>query len=315
MTVLFTSVRPLKRAENIKAVYDKYQGKKEFVKSGTPEGQNKIQRKKYDVVVGDELLQKCASPFITIGHGIGGGKKYGFDQRNTYHTKAGAELITYAVIASEAMVDGAAKQLGIPKEKVLPLGFPRTDQYFGAKKGDGKTEYADSKMYLYAPTFETQTYEMTNWSSIDDMLSDDETLIIKPHMVVGDLEPKEYYRHIKFVSPQEPSAPYLIDCDVCVTDYSSIMFDAYVLQKPVVLFAKDWDFYKYKRGMYFNYPEDYSSYHARTGWAMVEACRKAEYEPGKYDKFLGRCDGHSTERVIEVIKEFTKNGERKRSKV
>ena len=37
MTVLFTSVRPLKRAENIKAVYDKYQGKKEFVRSGTPE--------------------------------------------------------------------------------------------------------------------------------------------------------------------------------------------------------------------------------------------------------------------------------------
>ena len=40
--------------------------------------------------------------------------------------------------------------------------------------------------------------------------------------------------------------------DVLVTDYSSIMFDYAVLDRPIVIHAPDWEAYRAKRGTYFD---------------------------------------------------------------
>ena len=48
-----------------------------------------------------------------------------------------------------------------------------------------------------------------------------------------------------------PSAPYIIDCDALATDYSTIMFDGYLLGKPCALYCPDRDEYLRDRGMYW----------------------------------------------------------------
>src|SRR5439155_26900103 len=40
--------------------------------------------------------------------------------------------------------------------------------------------------------------------------------------------------------------------DVLVTDYSSIMFDYAVLDRPIVIHAPDWERYREQRGTYFD---------------------------------------------------------------
>ena len=40
--------------------------------------------------------------------------------------------------------------------------------------------------------------------------------------------------------------------DVLVTDYSSIMFDYAVLDRPIVIHAPDWEDYRERRGTYFD---------------------------------------------------------------
>ena len=319
MSVLFISLRPLDRCENIRSVYEAYQGEKQFLRrTHNSKSYDILKHKKYDAVVTDEFLNYSESPVVMIYHGLAGGKTYGLDQPRPYHKKEYTDIYECTVASSSRMVDMLAKQAGLPKEKVLPLGMPRTDAYIGKKKGDGGTKYANKTMYLYAPTFNTLTQRLTSWEAIDKMLTDDEVLVIKDHQIGGDdpIQGEWAFEHIERVSCKEISTPYLIDCDVLITDYSSIMFDAYILKKPVVLYEKDWGTYGQRRGMYLKYPEGYSSRHATTGYTMINLCREAvghfEDDPVcVYNRELvgDACDGHAVERVVDLLNRMVKRND------
>ena len=81
--------------------------------------------------------------------------------------------------------------------------------------------------------------------------------MVKAHTVGHSFLTKKY-SHIIEISSSEPSTPYLIDCDGVITDYSSIIFDGYLLNKPSILYSPNLD-YVSKRGMYMQYPQEYSS--------------------------------------------------------
>ena len=236
--VLFNSGRPLLRAENIKAVYRAYTGPKAFRK-GSEVSDALLQ--KADVVVTDEFPTYLAQNIVMITHGIPLTKKYGLDQKSPWFTP---KCVDYVIAPSKQVIPIMAKQAGISEEQVLPLGMPRTDTYIGKGKGDGDTLLATKKSYLYAPTFRNVTYgegrlPSVDWDYIDSHLNDDEILAVKVHMRTGVSGLKKHYKHIVELDNMTPSAPYLIDCDVLITDYSSILFDGHILRKPIVLFEKD----------------------------------------------------------------------------
>ena len=309
--VIFASLRPLERAENIKAVWDAYDGEKIFARSNTKAGQEIIKNVEADCVITDEYISQSASPIIMIFHGIAGGKTYGLDQPRPYHYKENVENYLYFITGSEQMVDFVAKQCGAPKEKVLPLGMPRTDQYFQDLKRDPKFLPEDKRIYLYCPTFNTTTEKRTDWHKIDEMLDENEIFVIKNHMITGDphISGDNHLKRVKIASCNFQSAPFLKGCDVLITDYSSIMFDGMLLDKPVVLYEKDYEVYKQTRGMYFNYPTGYSGRHVRTEWDLIGMLRNAK-EPDdicmKNKEYLaGACDGYATERLVKLIKDIS----------
>lgn len=308
MSVLFVSIHPLNRAENIKAVYDAYDGAKEFVQRSPGKYDGRLLSPEFSVCVTDEFIGFSPGKLIMIGHGIAGGKTYGLDQPGAYHNRKQAKLIDYVVTSSRAIVSLVAKQSGVPESKVLPLGMPRTDAYFGSHKGDGHTIMSGKRAYFYAPTFRSRrdpSFPNISWQTIDEGLSDDEIFVVKPHMVMRHGILKGEYKHIIEVSPDEPSTPYLIDCDVLITDYSSIMLDAHVLEKPVVLFEKNQGYTK-SRGMYLPYPDGYASRYAQNETLLLHYLRTAD-APRALDTRCRKitasaCDGHSTERVVDLLK-------------
>ena len=113
------------------------------------------------------------------------------------------------------------------------------------------------------------------------------------------------------IPPSAPSTDFLRSCDALLTDYSSIMFDAYLMGKPAVLTVDDMDVYLEKRGMYYPYPDFYSS-----RWLcaegneeeLVSTLREAAdvgltvAEKACIATVAGACDGHSSERVCDLIK-------------
>lgn len=305
--VLFTSCKPLKEAANLRAVYEACKAPKMF-EIMNPRRDNLRHTAHYDVLVTDEIPKYSNAPVIMICHGASGGKTYGLDQPYPYVSRKDKSLITYVLATSEETVPFVASWAGCEESRVLPFGMPRMDAYIGKKKGDGGTFLADYKRaYLYCPTYRSREegdLPEINWGFIDSQLTDDEILLAKFHPCTWYTPDLSQYKHIRKVPASEPSAPYLMDCDVLITDFSSIMFDAHVLRKPVVLFEKDWANYRYQRGMSMAYPDMYSSHHCQREKDLIPMLRTAE-RTERDDEILkyvcGACDGHSTERVIKLI--------------
>lgn len=305
--VLFTSNKPLVRAENIKAVYRAYSGAKEFIQVNPWRRNPGLTSKRFTLQVTDEFISSSPCKAIMIGHAISGGKTFGLHQPHPYFSRDKAKLLDYVIATSEAMVQLTAEQSGVDVSQVLPLGLPRTDAYFGAKKGDGYTFLANKRAYLFAPTFRTKEetpMPSIDWQWIDEQLTDDEILVVKPHMMTQHLLEGDY-EHIVEVSSRQPSTPYLIDCDVLITDYSSILMDAHVLGKPVVLFEKQKGYLE-TRGMYLEYPGGYASRYCTNEKDLVDLIKSADGQGAEdihcREVTASACDGHSTERVIDLIK-------------
>jgi len=313
MTVLFNSARPLGRCENITAVWNAYDGPKRFIKRGFGSMSGQLE----DVIVTDEFItsKRPNQTVVMIAHGLTGGKLYGNDQRRGQFTPERCGLVDYYVVSSEAGREFASSASGITVERCLPLGMPRTDAYFGKSKGDGDTFLAKfARAYLYAPTFRAKYDPRTpriDYAMLDSMMEDDEVLVVKRHIHQGPLLKGARYAHVIEVGNMEPSTPYLIDCDVLSTDFSSILFDGYVLGKPSVLTATFDDPYLESRGMYWEYPHQYSSRHIAVEGnegkflgllrsACVTGMRWADRDC--LERVASACDGHSTERVIELVR-------------
>ena len=323
-TVLFATNHPLERSENIRAVWEAYDGPKELAKSvDAIKG-----ARGYPVVVTDTLNPYVPGKdfaLVNIGHGITGDKKYALDEARIGIDPRAMAQNDYVVNASTKTVGIAARQFGIPPERVLPMGFPRSDMVVGKGKGDGGTFLAGyGRAYLYAPTFrgpnDGDRLPEIDWMRLDSLLSDDEVLVVKRHYFTGRELVRRQCRHIAEVPNTDGISPYLVDCDVLVTDFSSTMFEAMLLGKPTVLAVDDMESYLSTRGMYFGYPGGYSTRFLKVEGneeGLVEMVREAQAggltqaEAECLDLVADMCDGRSSERVAEFIGELAKSRRRK----
>lgn len=298
MCVLFVSLRPLERAENIKAVYDGYDGEKQFIQKQIHESiKNLLDTGRYRVLVTDELMNESPGKYIFIGHGAGAGKTYGLDQPHPYFNRP--DLITYAIASSTEMVSHVAKQLGLSQSQIVPLGFPRMDAYFGKPPDRDGVPF-----WLYAPTFRNWPFKV-NWNEIHRHIPKGRRLIVKPHMIQPNIIGKSIWSGIESAGANETSAEYLMQMEALVTDYSSIMFDAMVLRKPYVLFATDCNAYLSTRGMYYMYPGDYGPYYCEKEADLIPMLETARWNKSCEESrefYVGACDGSSTEKTIQLIK-------------
>lgn len=97
--------------------------------------------------------------------------------------------------------------------------------------------------------------------------------------------------------------------DVLVTDYSSAMFDYAVLDRPIVVYAPDWDAYRLARGVYFDVTAEPPGAVARTFAELLDifasdavADDGAERARARFRaRFCALDDGHAAERVVRRV--------------
>ena len=302
--VLFTSTRPLSRAENIKAVWDAWTGDKLFGHMDQRLICEELFRSDIDLVVTDEFVAFAPCPVMMIFHGPTGGKSYGHDMERPYINDSFTEQLDYVVVTTDKMTRMVAHQCRVDESKILPLGMPRTDAYFGEHE-----RLSDKRVYLYVPTFRGEgepKFPSIDWDLIDSLLKDDEALLVKPHMLQAQLVGGGY-KHIAHVPSMIPTTPFLLGSDVVITDYSSILFDAHIAGIPVVLFEKDAKYRMFRR-MYLEYPYGYAGRYARSETELVDMMRSAKYQTKEdldcLELCCSACDGHSTERVIKLMEDI-----------
>ena len=150
--------------------------------------------------------------------------------------------------------------------EILECGSPRSDALFNTdseKQLKVKASLgipADKKVVLYAPTFRADgnldCYNMDFEAVLDALekkTGDSWVFCMRLHPNVSDKADFIKYSDRIFSGTNYPDLYELIPaCDMVISDYSSVMFDAGLINKPVMLFANDIQSYAADRNFYFD---------------------------------------------------------------
>jgi CDP-glycerol glycerophosphotransferase len=204
--------------------------------------------------------------------------------------------------------------------ETLEVGYPRNDVLATATDHDVERARAalgiepGRRAVLYAPThreYEEKWVPRLDLAQLADALGDEFVIMARLHYFY-DSDPALQRLHeqgrIRDVA-RHPSVEELqIAADALVTDYSSIMFDYAVLDRPIAIHAPDWETYRSKRGTYFDLMAEPPGPVARTGEELVEALRGETWgeesrrlRAAFRARFASLDDGHAAERVVRRV--------------
>ncbi|MCR4616416.1 MAG: CDP-glycerol glycerophosphotransferase family protein [Clostridiales bacterium] len=262
---------------------------------------------------------------VQIWHAGGAFKRFGLDapsqltRREEIATHSQYDLVT---VTSEHCRKFYAQAFGIDIEKVKALGMPRTDALLNKAALDDMRkniygrhpELKGKKIYSYFPTFREIKGKRVpfdpeiNWAELNAFLKDDEVFVIHKHPVMNEELLKDGSCDKIINLNSDPTPEILSVSDILITDYSSVIFDASLMNVPTVFYCPDFD--RYERSFYVDYPEDLPGpvvYDQAELSALLRAGVDDTLKSKAIDfreKFMSACDGHSTERIANEIKKL-----------
>ncbi|MER7737531.1 bifunctional glycosyltransferase family 2 protein/CDP-glycerol:glycerophosphate glycerophosphotransferase [Streptomyces sp. NPDC096538] len=236
-----------------------------------------------------------------------------------------ADRWDYSLVAnrhSERVWEGAfpchftSLRSGSPRNDVLVRGDEEraraTRERLGVPAGD--------TVVLYAPT--RRDYRRDGLVERIDLarfaadLGEGRTLVVRLHPSLADgpargLGLAELHRRGVLVdATDEPEVQdVLLAADVLVTDYSAVMVDYALLDRPIVIHADDWDAFRASRGVYVDVTAEAPGHVTRSyrelawlfasgTWADAESARlRAAFR----ERFCEFDDGGAAERVVRTL--------------
>lgn len=207
-------------------------------------------------------------------------------------------------------------------------GCPRTDVYFDrdfvrfARESLIKmipnlsSQIHGRGILLYAPTYRgdseknAYTHRMLDLLLLKRLLGEQYVFLVKMHpfirdSVLMDDDVRDLVRDFAFEVPTNvPIETALSGSDMLITDYSTVLFDYALLNRPMIFYAFDFEHYTRRRPLFYDYksfvpgPIVYDS--AQLCEAVLDQAQNFDKDKMKRfaHKYMGGCDGHCTERVI-----------------
>ncbi|GGR81061.1 bifunctional glycosyltransferase/CDP-glycerol:glycerophosphate glycerophosphotransferase [Streptomyces eurythermus] len=202
-------------------------------------------------------------------------------------------------------------------------GSPRNDVLVRGGPGGFRERHgipADHTVVLYAPT--RRDYRRGGYVERIDLagfaagLGEGHTLVVRLHPSLADGPARGMglaelaRRRIVVDATGEPHlSDVLLAADVLVTDYSSVMFDYAVLDRPIVVHADDWPAFTASRGAYLDITAEPPGHVTRSfgelsglfgsgGWRDGESARLRAAFRARFCEFE---DGRAAERVVRTL--------------
>lgn len=265
---------------------------------------------------------------IQLWHACGAFKTVGFERIKAkgapaFNTRV-HKCYTHVPVSSPLVVDHYSEAFALDKSHFYPVGVPRTDIFFdeGYKKEVTERMHKEfplttkaKRVILYAPTFRgagaKSAYfpiHMFNYRKIGDYLKKSNSImIIKMHPFVSNVVniPEEYKDVFIDASEYREVNDILFITDVLITDYSSVIYEMSLLNKPMLFYAFDLKSYVADRGFYEPYESMVPGKIVKNIQELVKALEENDFEEYKLDNFVKRNftyrDGKSTDRVLELV--------------
>lgn len=203
----------------------------------------------------------------------------------------------------------------------LEYGYPRNDALVRATADDvararaGLGLQPHQTVVLYAPTFREaigDTSLRIDFADLVERVPDDYVFLVRAHHTTT-LGPKVKALAASGRIIEGSSLPAILECylaaDLLITDYSSVMFDYALLDRPIVIYADDWDQYREARGTYFDLLAEPPGPVAMNQRELATILGERRYRDGESEerraafraRFCAFDDGDAAERVIRRV--------------
>ena len=270
---------------------------------------------------------------INLWHACGAFKKFG---RSTAELKFGSSAatldkypnygnLTHVTVSSPEVIWAYEEAMHLPKGIVKATGVSRTDQFYDKEFVESRKqklyeimpEAKDKKVILYAPTFRGHVATASSPDRIDferfcRELGNEYVIVCKHHPFVKNppIIPEELQHFARDLTKYLSIEDLLCCADICISDYSSLVFEYSLFEKPMIFYAYDYDNYCDWRGFYYDYSEFTPGPVVQTEDELLNSIKNIDTQFDKQkvidfkEKFMGSCDGHATERIIALMKEI-----------
>jgi CDP-glycerol glycerophosphotransferase len=201
------------------------------------------------------------------------------------------------------------------------VGYPRNDVLVNADEREvrrirsGLGIQPDQRAVLYAPThreYRAGYVPMLDVARLAERLGPEHVVLARLHYFYAE-DPSVRRLHqtgrLLDVAAHPSIEELCLAADVLVTDYSSLMFDYALLDRPIVIHAPDWEVYLAMRGTYFDLIAEAPGPVTRSDDEVVAALRSGEaWDAGARaahaafrDRFCALEDGRAAERVVRRV--------------
>jgi len=265
---------------------------------------------------------------IQLWHACGAFKTFGFSRlgkdSSLNQGSPNHRQYDYVIVSSSDVVPYYAEGFGVDMNKVIPLGSPRYDTLTNEsyKSRFKKQFYKDNpqligkKIILFAPTFRGgglgNCYYPAEKFETDKILSalgNDYCIAVKMHPYLKERPTcsEEYKSRLFDFTFNYDINDLLFVTDLLITDYSSVIFEASIVNVPMLFFAFDVNEYSKNRDFYCGFEEFVPGKIVKNTDEIISSINNRDFrseliEPFRI-KYFGSTSGHATDNVVE----FTKN--------
>lgn len=259
-------------------------------------------------------------PVIQMWHALGDMKKFGYtaignvDGRN----RTMAELMnmhrgyTSVLISSKSFIDDYAAGFGIDPSIIYEAPLPRTDLLIDPVYRKEQRErilrrfpqLRGKRNIVYCPTFRSRTPVNQGFAAFtlkESIDFDRYNLIIKAHPLdTLEFDDARVFQHY-------PSGyDMLFVADYVISDYSTIIYEAGLLDVPVFLYGYDWKEYSSRRSLYIDPVNDIPTLFTDDAHRIISAIEHDDFDADAYGDFIRRnvaipANESCTERVVDHV--------------
>lgn len=246
------------------------------------------------------LSHKKSLQVIQIWHAIGSMKHFGYDMigKEEGNSEEVAEIMcmhknyTYILISSKHFIKdfltGFRANPDIIKEIPLPKADCLTSEQYKKKKQKelyGKYPILQEKQnILYCPTFR-KTMDQNACDKINSLINrvnfEKYNFIYCPHPLS-----KVLVDNPQVIIPEEKTFDLLFVSDYVISDYSSVIYEAGLLNLPVYLYAYDWETYHQKRTFNINLEKDVPTLFTEDPDKIITAIEQNDFKEEEFRMFI-----------------------------
>ncbi|MGY3703560.1 hypothetical protein BW731_09265 [Vagococcus martis] len=202
------------------------------------------------------------------------------------------------------------------KKEFIKSGYPRNDKLFADNNVENierlKEKYnvpKDKKIVLYAPTWRTKG-NFTLAMDIEKMskeLGEDYFILVKlHHFSKANFDLSDYADFCRDVSLESDIRELYLISDILITDYSSVMFDFALLEKPMIFYVYDYEKYKDElRGFYFDFEKEAPGELAYTTNDLVKILKNMDkytnLNKDRYQAFSNKFNQYDKGNASEIV--------------